>query len=561
MSKTLDMIQFRYIPFIQFVLVCSLFVCCHDKDEQYIIVSPSITIKPDTISLARGESFQLKAQLKNISQEHPRIIWSSNSNTVTVDSTGLVTVLMVNDVFNIDVWVTAKLENTDVYGICVVKPYQNYNYVYRLQLKDKGQMNMSIAKPDRFLSLKAIERRKDMSIDIDDIDLPISSDYIKKIEEAGGVVVTKSKWLETVCVQFSDTNMVANYKALPFVEDVILVARYPKESAKIENTKFEQERAPLFAKSKSSSIYGTAWDNISTNNGQVLHENGFKGKGINIAVIDGSFAGLHNNPSFNDISILGAKSFIFGNEDLFDINDQHGSWVVSCMATNKPNYYIGTAPEASYWLLRSEDYSSEFPIEEDYWVSAIEFADSVGVDIVNTSLYYVLSDWPIINYYRYESMDGKTLHATRGANIAAQKGIFIVCCAGNHHSWVGSPSDSPNVLTVGSVWSDGTQSNFSASGITIDGRIKPDVMALGVAASVIGVNGNAEYRSGTSYSSPIICGLAACLWQAYPQLSNNQLLDILRKSSNNYDNPILPYGYGIPDMKKAIELAEELITP
>jgi subtilisin family serine protease len=288
----------------------------------------------------------------------------------------------------------------------------------------------------------------------------------------------------------------------------------------------------------------------------VLHENGFKGAGIDIAVIDAGFLNLKNNPAFKNVNIKGAKSFVYENDDPYAV-DMHGVWVSSCMAVNQPGTYVGTAPEANYWLLRSEDQSSEQHVEEDYWASAAEFADSVGVDIINSSLYY----GPQSFYdpaYKFEEMDGKTTFATRAANIAASKGILIVNCAGNDRSWVGSPADSPHVLTVGSVFNDRDVAYFTSWGVTVDGRMKPDVMALGEGAWVIGKSGAGELRSGTSYSSPILCGLAACLWQAYPQLSNKELMDVIRKSGDRINTPIIPYGYGIPDMKKAMEIAKEI---
>jgi subtilisin family serine protease len=155
-----------------------------------------------------------------------------------------------------------------------------------------------------------------------------------------------------------------------------------------------------------------------------------------------------------------------------------------------------------------------------------------------------------------ENLDGKTALASQGANIAVSKGIFIVGCAGNDGSWVGTPADSPFVLTVGSVVKSGTIDYFTAYGLTVDGRIKPDVVALGGGASVIDIDGKVNVRSGTSYASPIICGLAACLWQAYPKLNNKELLDVMRKSANRFNSPQLPYGYGIPDMQRAMELAQ-----
>ena len=226
------------------------------------------------------------------------------------------------------------------------------------------------------------------------------------------------------------------------------------------------------------------------------------------------------------------------------------------MAVNKARYYVGTAPGANYWLLRTEDESSEYAIEEDYWVAAAEFADSIGVDVVNTSLYYTSHDG--LMRYKYEDMNGKTSFASRGAAMAADKGILVICCAGNDQSWVGTPAEATDVLAVGSINRTGNIDNFTSYGITVDGRMKPDVVALGGSAGVIDITGKPMNRSGTSYASPIVCGLAACLWQAYPKLTNKDLLDIFRKASNRYGSPAVPYGYGLTDMNKAVQLAQSV---
>ena len=387
--------------------------------------------------------------------------------------------------------------------------------------------------------------------------MPISKAYLKQIEKVGGVIVSQSKWLKTVCVQCEDKKLVEEYKKLPFVEDVSMVWRSEKE--KIKETAFSAISSQERKKSDHSfEDYGEAWKNISLHQGQLLHESGFRGKGIDIAVIDAGFIDLPNNPVLNTIQIKGAKSFIY--EDLNPYNtDSHGVWVIACMATNSPGYYVGVAPEANYWLLRSEDSSGNFLVEEDYWAAAVEYADSVGVDVVNTSLYYLWNDWPFPSH-KSEEMDGKTVLSTRAANVAADKGILIVCCAGNDGAWLASPADSPNVLTVGSVNDKGWIGAFTAYGITADGRMKPDVVSLGQLACTIDTGGKIDFRNGTSYASPIMCGLAACLWQAYPELTNRELLDILKRAADRYNAPELPYGCGIVNIQRAMELAADVLS-
>jgi len=533
--------------FTLFLLGCVLFLT--ECKEPEIILKETITITPDSLTIPKYEFayYPLKAIVENSNSDS--IIWSSeNTRIATVDKNGNVT--------GVNAGVTeivATLINGKASAKCKVRVTDNNDYKFRLILKDKGTTSFSVNKPEEFLSPKSIERRRKQNLSVNESDLPISADYIKEIEKTGAIVVAKSKWLKTVTIKCSDFFLMDKLKQLPFVEDVVLVWTTNKPVV-LNAKKYINRVSPVLNNSSIDSIYGSAFDNINLNKGQVLHNLGFKGAGIDIAVIDAAFVGITSNPQLKNIHIKGAKSFIYEDQDPYGTDD-HGVWTTSCMATNMPGYYVGTAPEANYWLLRSEDINSEYPVEQDYWVAAIEYADSVGVDVVNTSLYYTSSNFAPYKY-KFEDLDGKTEIATQGANMAADKGILIVCCAGNESSWVGTPCDSPNVLAVGAVNNKGMISDFSSFGLTVDGRIKPDVVALGSGAAVISQTGTyIDYRYGTSYSSPILCGLAACLWQANPQLTNKQLIDIIRKSADRYNNPQLPYGYGIPDMQKALELA------
>lgn len=440
---------------------------------------------------------------------------------------------------------------------------ESYDYKFRLTLKDKGTTSYSVDKPEEFLSPKAIERRKKQNIAIDQTDIPISQKYIETIEQTGGTVVSKSRWLNTVSVQCSDSAMVDTLKALSFVENALLVWK-GKANNIIPTTASDSMPTAEILPGETGpyeDYYGWAWKNIRTQNGQILHDKGFKGKGIDIAILDAGYNNLKRISLLDNIKVIDSKSFVYNDTAIFKTSNQHGLNVLSCMATNKPYEFVGTAPEANYILLRSEDSRSEFPIEEDYWVAAIEYADSIGVDIVNSSLGYNDFDAPAISF-KHSDLNGKNALITRGADMAAKKGIFVVCSAGNSgtSAWrkITPPADGNLVLTVGAIQRDSVIAAFSSRGLTADLRIKPDIVALGSMTGVIDDRGQEAMKSGTSFSSPIMCGLIACLWQANPTLTNRELLRVIRESANRYDTPDDSYGYGIPDMEKAMLLAEQL---
>ena len=547
--------KLKNLQYLYIVVVFVFFPACK-KGEELPIPSKilSLSIEPSQVNLAKDEPFGKRLELtfhNNEPAEDLSVVWSSeNPRIADVNIDGVVWPKGAGETY-----VIAKLISGKGQARCKVTITDGYDYKYRLVLKDKGTSDLNLNSPEAFLSAKAIERRRRQNIELNETDLPISADYLRIIAQVGGKIVAKSKWLNTVSVHCQDQFLIDQYKALPFVKEVILVWQ-GKRSGSLGTEKYKdipQTRSPQTEISPLD--YGTALNNISVNNGQYVHDKGYTGAGIDIAVIDAGFINLKNNAAFKNLSIKGAKSFVFENDDPYSI-DSHGIWVTSCLAANVPGYYVGTAPEANYWLLRTEDQSSEYPIEEDYWVNAAEYADSAGVDIINSSLSYS-TGYTFLSevLYTFKDMDGKTALASRGANMAASKGILIVNCAGNDQSWVGTPADSPNVLTVGSVNAKLEADIFTSFGITTDKRMKPDVIARGGGAAVINVLGKSEFRSGTSYASPIICGLAACLWQAYPTLTNLELIDIIRKSGDRASSPVIPYGYGIANMETASALA------
>ncbi len=546
-------LQVRFFYYLIGVLV--VFTACKKSSHN---PAPSVlTISPSTLNVTKNllYSYSLNARLNNVDVDTGEIKWSSaDPRIATVNGQGIVQTLAAGETT-----ITAALLNGKGSATCNVTVNDSNAYKFRITLKDKGPSGFSIGNPSQFLSDKAIARRQKMNISIDNTDLPISAEYIKAIQNLGCVVVVKSKWLNTVSVYCENELLSYEIKKLPFVQDVEEVWQGKKVTyiPQQMTSGSRQKSSPSSpAATRNAAYYGTSWLNLSMNNGQALHQMGYEGQGITIADIDEGFQGLNTNPFFDNTNIMGAKSFLYENADPYGI-DSHGVWVTSCMAVDHPGTYVGTAPAANYWLFHTEDQTTEYPIEEDYWAAAIEYADSLGVDMVNSSLTYSFHDGPN-DHYTYQTMDGKTAFVTRAANMAENKGIFVVCSAGNEQTWVGAPADAPDVLTVGSVNSSGTSDIFTSFGLTVDGRMKPDVMALGGGAGVIDITGNPMFRSGTSYASPNMCGLAACLWQAYPKLTNKDLLYVIRKSADRYNNPVVPYGYGIPDMQKAMQLAKAI---
>jgi subtilisin family serine protease len=307
-----------------------------------------------------------------------------------------------------------------------------------------------------------------------------------------------------------------------------------------------------------ASYYGLAYDQIRMNNGDLLHEAGFRGEGMTIAVIDASFTNVDKIDFFNPDQILGYRNFTHQKRLSSENEDEgHGTKVLSCMFANKPGYMVGTAPEASYYLIRTEVLGEEYAEEEDYWIAGIEYADSLGVDVVSSSLGYTDYDASSMSYFQSQ-LDGKTALISRAASMASKKGILLFVSAGNDRdkTWqkISFPADAENVITVGSVDSEKEIAYFSSLGYTEDKRIKPDLLAKGINVSVVYPSGNVfSFVNGTSFSTPILAGLGACLWQALPDLTNLQIIDLLRKNADRFHQPDSLYGYGIPDVYKAYQ--------
>lgn len=422
---------------------------------------------------------------------------------------------------------------------------------YRISLKDKAATEYSLKKPEKYLSAKAIERRRKQNLPIDSTDLPVCRKYIDEIRKQGVKIVVTGKWDNFVTVSCNDTTLIDRIAALPFVLSTEKVWISP--SAGKPSMATERDSVLNQPTIHPDSIYGRAITQIQMSNGDKLHEAGFKGQGMTIAVIDAGFHNVDKITAMQNIRILGTKDFVNQQADIF-AESSHGMSVLSCIGMNRPDIMTGTAPEASFWLLRSEDEYSEHLVEQDYWSAAVEFADSVGVDVINTSLGYYTFDDKSKNY-KYRDLDGRHALMSRQASHIADKGMILVCSAGNSGagSWkkITPPGDADNVLTVGAIDKRAVLATFSSVGNTADHRVKPDVVAVGVGSDVIRTDGNQGRANGTSFSSPIMCGMVTCLWQACPTLTAKEVIELVRRSGDRAGFPDNIYGYGVPDMWKA----------
>lgn len=438
-------------------------------------------------------------------------------------------------------------------------------YIWRYTLKDKQGTSYNLDHPGRWLSHRSIERRKRQGIAVDSTDLPVSNKYLRQIERTSDEALKEnykrtnewqligtSRWNNTVLVRSNDTIVFNRVGALDFIKKAEMVWESPDSIDRVRKLKAHEDFSAW--DSIKGDTYGNGKEQIEMLVGQRLHNIGFRGKGITIAVLDGGFQNVNAIRAFNHSNIVGAQDFVYPQSTSFYQETDHGTKVLSTMATNEPEVLVGTAPEARYWLLRCEDQQTEQPVEEDYWAMAAEFADSAGVDIISSSLgYNDYDNHP--EYYHQRDLDGRTAFISRTASMLAQKGIILVNSAGNSGMgpWkkIVFPADANDILTVGAINPERKNAPFSGVGPTQDGRVKPDVMALGSPASLISGRGSIVRDMGTSFSTPIVAGLVACLWQALPQKSALEIIRLVRQTCNGYEHPDNIYGFGIPNFWRA----------
>ena len=444
-------------------------------------------------------------------------------------------------------------------------------YACRYYLHDKQGCGFSTERPSHYLSVKALERRRRQNLKVDSTDLPLSPVYLEQFHMKGVRVIGTSRWNNTVLAIAEDTTLLAQLAHLSCVKESRLVYITP-DSLDTDPKPFRPKVHDEYNRwdSLRGDPLGMARTQIEMVGGERLHEIDLRGQGMTIAVLDGGFQNADQLPALAQTRIAGIRNFVGVGSDfiaatgkavqqaLFESID-HGTKVLSILAAHAPEVLSGTAPLANYWLLRCEDPLTEQPIEEDYWTMAAEFADSVGVDIINSSLGYNEYDGRL-GSYRLHDLDGHTALISRSASMLARKGIVLCNSAGNSgmQAWkkITVPADADDILTVGAVNKDGQNAAFASVGPSQDGRVKPDVVALGAPAALLSGRGTLVHDMGTSFSTPVVCGLVACLWQGLPQKTATEIIELVRQSGSQYDQPDNILGYGLPDFWQAYMIGQ-----
>ncbi|MDD2635662.1 MAG: S8 family peptidase [Bacteroidales bacterium] len=430
---------------------------------------------------------------------------------------------------------------------------------YYIEFTDKNNNAYSLNNPEEFLSERALQRRANQGVLLSENDLPVTQTYVDSLSALGLQVLNVSKWFNSATVYTLDTSLIDSITYLSFVSNLSKYMPYPEGTTRAVNQQYKKIRESNLQKGKFDYYdYGESAVQIKMTNAHKLHNDGYRGDGMMIAVTDAGFTGLPNLPSFdsiyNDNRVLATRNFVHGGDTVYN-HSTHGMRVFSILAANYPGNLIGSAPEAMYLLLMSEDPASETFIEELNWISAAEYADSMGADIISVSLGYVDFDTPEFNH-SYENLDGRQAIISSAATIAARKGMIVVAAAANsgadeEHPWIAAPGDADSIITAGAVWPDENYAEFSSIGPSYDGRVKPDLVAMGGGTYNQNTDGSIGTGNGTSFATPLLSGMIACLWQKFPSKTNIQIIDALRQSGHLYNTPTVYLGYGIPDFENA----------
>lgn len=458
-------------------------------------------------------------------------------------------------------------------SVCTLLAAQPSPNCYRLYLSDKNNNPYSIDNPSEYLSDRALAKRARFNIAITEQDLPVTPQYKQQIRNVDPRIrlLAESKWINTVTIYCPDSTRLPLLANLPFVDSILPVASYDTTmmSAQLTPEAEIPYQEPIVSNHDTIIPYdygNYGYYQIAIHNGHLLHNEGFRGEGMLIAVFDAGWNGLNEISVFSSLftngQVLGTRDLIPFRNNVF-VGHSHGTLVTSTMSMLQEGTLVGTAPEASYFFIRSEEPESEQLIEEDFWAYAAEIADSIGADVINSSLGYCgFPDFPQAEM-TYAQVDGVWSIASRAATILGQKGVVVCVSAGNegNNDWyhIGHPADAFDILAVAAVGIDSVVAGFSSRGPSYDGRIKPDIASVGVNTLCvypyydpeIGYYHNYDVASGTSLAGPVAAGLCACLWQSLPAATSQQIMQFVRENGSCASNPNNEIGYGIPDFYAA----------
>lgn len=449
-----------------------------------------------------------------------------------------------------------------VWALSLTSEAQVSRYIVRF--KDKGNSPYSLNNPSAFLSPRALDRRTRFSITVDSTDLPITPRYVDSLRLAGAVtILNTSRWLNAVSIQTTDNAALIKINTLPFVKTVSGIAlRTSNPVSKNDKYEIENEQPLVLRENEITNFfnYGSSFDQVHIHNGEFLHNIGLRGQNMVIGMLDGGFNNYLGVKAFDSArsngQILSVYDFV-AKDNSVNEDSPHGMECLSTIAANIPGQFVGTAPKAGFHLFRTEDATAEYPIEEFNWVCGAERVDSVGGDVISSSVGYFTFDDPFTgSNHTYAQLNGNTTIGAMGADLAAKKGMLVLIAAGNDganaiHN-INTPADADSVMAVGAVSAAGTVANFSSYGPSSDGQVKPDVASVGVNAIVQFPNNTIGTNNGTSFACPNMAGLATCLWQGFPEFNNMKIINALRQAGSKVSSPDDRIGYGIPDVKKAL---------
>jgi serine protease AprX len=442
--------------------------------------------------------------------------------------------------------------------ICVFAQKPPVQGKYWIEFSDKDHTPFCTCRPWEFLSARALDRRARAGIAVTEQDLPVDPAYVAGLRQQGALLHHTSRWMNAATV-IADSATAAALRQLPYVAKVQYVGRHivPK-GMRNRPQKKRISLSQLPETPDGAGVFGYTGLQNNLLGTPFLYQAGVRGRGILVAVMDGGFTNVDTLAFFDSLALQGRLlpgwDFIEHDAAVFE-GASHGTSVLSVMAGHLPGFFVGTAPDASYTLLKTEDTAGEYPVEETNWIAGAEWADSIGADIINASLGYTSFNDTTLNH-RYADLDGRSSIGARGAAIAATKGMIVCNSAGNSGDepwrYVGVPADARGVIAVGAVDMQARHADFSSYGPTADGRIKPDLMAPGDQVIVAGNFGTQlGVSSGTSLASPMLVGSIAALWSSFPEKTASEILDAVFETADQNEQPDNTRGYGLPDMAMA----------